>query len=37
MNAKGLDMSDDAELRERTRRTAQKLFHSLEGGTGFET
>ena len=28
---------DDAELRERTRRTAQKLFHSLEGGTGFET
>jgi 4-carboxymuconolactone decarboxylase len=30
-------MSDDAELRERTRRTAQKLFHSLEGGTGFET
>jgi 4-carboxymuconolactone decarboxylase len=30
-------MSDDAELRERTRRTAQKLFHSLKGGTGFET
>jgi hypothetical protein len=28
---------DDAELRERIRRTAQKLFHSLEGGTGFET
>ena len=30
-------MSDDAELRERTRQTAQKLFHSLKGGTGFET
>ena len=29
-------MSDDAELRERTKRTAQKLFHSLKGGTGFE-
>ena len=29
--------SDDAELRERTKRTAQKLFHSLKGGTGFET
>lgn len=28
---------NDAELRERTKRTAQKLFHSLEGGTGFET
>ena len=30
-------MNDDAELRERTKRTAQKLFHSLKGGTGFET
>jgi 4-carboxymuconolactone decarboxylase len=27
----------DAELRERTKRTAQMLFHSLKGGTGFET
>jgi 4-carboxymuconolactone decarboxylase len=27
----------DAELRERTKRTAEKLFHSLKGGTGFET
>lgn len=25
------------DLRERTKRTAQMLFHSLEGGTGFET
>ena len=25
------------ELRERTKATAQKLFHSLKGGTGFET
>ena len=30
-------MSHDPELRERTKRTAQKLFHSLKGGTGFET
>jgi 4-carboxymuconolactone decarboxylase len=30
-------MSDDADLRERTRRTAQKLFHSLRGGTGYDT
>ena len=30
-------MSHDAELRERTKRTAQKLFHTLEGGTGFDT
>ena len=30
-------MNDHAELRERTKRTAQKLFHSLKGGTGFET
>lgn len=26
----------DEALRERTKRTAQMLFHSLEGGTGFE-
>jgi 4-carboxymuconolactone decarboxylase len=25
------------DLRERTKRTAQMLFHSLKGGTGFET
>jgi 4-carboxymuconolactone decarboxylase len=25
------------ELREKTKRTAQKLFHTLKGGTGFET
>jgi 4-carboxymuconolactone decarboxylase len=30
-------MSDDADLRERTRRTAQTLFHSLPGGTGYDT
>ena len=30
-------MNDDAELRERTKRTAQRLFHSLKSGTGFET
>ena len=30
-------MSNDADLREKTKRTAQKLFHSLKGGTGFET
>lgn len=28
---------DDPELRERTKRTARMLFHSLEGGAGFET
>jgi len=28
---------DDAELRERTKRTARLLFHSLKGGTGFDT
>jgi 4-carboxymuconolactone decarboxylase len=27
----------DAERRERTRRTARMLFHTLKGGTGFET
>ena len=26
-------MNDDAELRERTRQTAQMLFHSLKDGT----
>jgi 4-carboxymuconolactone decarboxylase len=30
-------MSDDPHLRDLTKRTAQKLFHSLGGGTGFET
>jgi 4-carboxymuconolactone decarboxylase len=28
---------DDQELRELTKRTARKLFHTLKGGTGFET
>jgi len=28
---------NNPELRERTKRTAKKLFHSLKGGTGFET
>ena len=28
---------NDTELRELTKRTAQKLFHSLKAGTGFET
>ena len=28
---------NDAELRERTKKTAKMLFHSLKGGTGFET
>src|SRR5205823_12921739 len=31
------DMADDAELRERTQKTARMLFHTLKGGTGFET
>ena len=30
-------MTNDPQLRERTKRTAQRLFHSLPGGTGFET
>jgi 4-carboxymuconolactone decarboxylase len=30
-------MSDDLDLKERTRRTARMLFHSLPGGTGYET
>ena len=29
-------MTDDRELRERTKRTARLLFHSLKGGVGFE-
>jgi len=37
MNPKGpLGMSDDTDLRERTKHTAQKLFHSLEGGAEWE-
>ena len=27
----------DAELREKTKHTAAMLFHTLKGGTGFET
>jgi 4-carboxymuconolactone decarboxylase len=30
-------MTDPADLREKTKRTAQRLFHTLKGGTGFET
>jgi 4-carboxymuconolactone decarboxylase len=30
-------MIDDADLRDRTRRTAALLFHSLKDGTGFAT
>jgi 4-carboxymuconolactone decarboxylase len=30
-------MADDAELRAKTKKTAQMLFHTLKGGTGFET
>lgn len=30
-------MLNDAELRQRTKDTAQKLFHSLKGGTDFAT
>jgi 4-carboxymuconolactone decarboxylase len=30
-------MADDAELRAKTKKTAQLLFHTLKGGTGFET
>jgi len=29
-------MTDDAELRERTKRTARMLFHSITGGVGYE-
>jgi 4-carboxymuconolactone decarboxylase len=28
---------NEAELRERTKKTAKMLFHTLKGGTGFET
>jgi 4-carboxymuconolactone decarboxylase len=27
----------DAELRDRTKKTAQMLFHTIKGGTGFDT
>ena len=30
-------MTNDPQLREQTKRTAQRLFHSLKDGTGFET
>lgn len=30
-------MTDDAALREQTRKTAKMLFHTLKGGVGFET
>ena len=30
-------MNQDQDLREKTKRTAQKLFHTLKGGTGFDT
>ncbi len=30
-------MSDDAELKERTRKTARMLFHTMKGGVGFDT
>jgi 4-carboxymuconolactone decarboxylase len=30
-------LMDDAELRARTKRTSQTLFHTLKGGSGFET
>ena len=30
-------MADDAELRERTKKTAKMLFHTLKGGARFET
>ena len=30
-------MTDDTELRERTRQTARRLFHSIRGGVGYET
>jgi 4-carboxymuconolactone decarboxylase len=30
-------MTNDDELKERTKRTARLLFHSLKGGVGFET
>ena len=30
-------LMDDAELKARTKRTSQTLFHTLKGGSGFET
>ena len=30
-------MTDDHELRERTKKTAAMLFHTLKGGAGFDT
>src|SRR2546427_11061748 len=30
-------LMDDAELKARTKQTSQKLFHTLKGGSGFET
>ena len=30
-------MSDDADLKERTKRTARMLFHSLKEGVGYDT
>jgi 4-carboxymuconolactone decarboxylase len=30
-------MTDDAALREQTRKTAKMLFHTMKGGVGFET
>ena len=30
-------MTDDAELRERTKQTARLLFHTIGGGVGYET
>jgi 4-carboxymuconolactone decarboxylase len=30
-------LMDDAELRARTKRTSERLFHTLKGGSGFET
>jgi 4-carboxymuconolactone decarboxylase len=37
MDHSGENMTDDADLRERTKRTARMLFHSLKGGAGFDT
>lgn len=30
-------LMDDADLKARTKQTSQKLFHTLKGGSGFET
>jgi 4-carboxymuconolactone decarboxylase len=32
-----MTLMDDPELRARTKQTSQKLFHTLKGGSGFET